>query len=63
MVQTELVATLDAALVAAFVGGFVAVRLGLPTLVGYLVAGVVIGPYTPRGARTSTLPRNLPRSA
>ena len=27
--------------------GFIAVRLRLPALVGYLVAGVVIGPATP----------------
>lgn len=35
------------ALVVAFVGGLLARRLGLPTLVGYLLAGVVIGPFTP----------------
>ena len=31
----------------AFVFGFIANRLGFPPLVGYLVAGVVIGPFTP----------------
>jgi CPA2 family monovalent cation:H+ antiporter-2 len=31
----------------ALVGGLVATRLGLPALVGYLLAGVVIGPFTP----------------
>ncbi len=31
----------------AFVGGLVARRLGMPTLAGYLVAGLVIGPFTP----------------
>jgi CPA2 family monovalent cation:H+ antiporter-2 len=35
------------ALAAAFVGGLIARRLGLPTLVGYLLAGVAIGPFTP----------------
>jgi CPA2 family monovalent cation:H+ antiporter-2 len=35
------------ALVVAFIGGFIAKRLGLPTLVGYLLAGVAIGPFTP----------------
>ena len=35
------------ALVAAFGGGLIARRLGLPTLVGYLVAGIIIGPFTP----------------
>jgi CPA2 family monovalent cation:H+ antiporter-2 len=32
---------------AAFVGGLLARLLKLPTLVGYLLAGVVIGPFTP----------------
>jgi CPA2 family monovalent cation:H+ antiporter-2 len=31
----------------AFLGGFVAVRLRLPPLVGYLLAGIAIGPFTP----------------
>ena len=33
------------ALVAAFVGGMIAKQLRLPVIVGYLVAGIVIGPY------------------
>jgi CPA2 family monovalent cation:H+ antiporter-2 len=36
-----------AAVAAALVGGIVAVRLGLPAIVGYLLAGVAIGPFTP----------------
>ena len=35
------------ALAAAFAGGLLARRVGLPTLVGYLVAGIIIGPFTP----------------
>lgn len=35
------------ALLVAFVGGFVARKLKLPTMVGYLLAGMVIGPFTP----------------
>lgn len=31
----------------AFAGGYLARRLGLPTLVGYLLAGMAIGPFTP----------------
>jgi CPA2 family monovalent cation:H+ antiporter-2 len=31
----------------ALVLGFIAVRLNLPALVGYLVAGIIIGPHTP----------------
>ena len=33
------------ALVAAFIGGMIAKQLRLPVIVGYLVAGIVIGPY------------------
>src|SRR5690349_19499898 len=42
-----LLTTIAAALCIAFVGGLAARRLGLPTIVGYLLAGVVIGPFTP----------------
>ncbi|HEX5718177.1 MAG TPA: YbaL family putative K(+) efflux transporter [Thermoanaerobaculia bacterium] len=42
-----LITTIAAALGLALVLGFVAVRLKLPALVGYLVAGVIIGPATP----------------
>jgi monovalent cation:H+ antiporter-2, CPA2 family len=42
-----LVVTLAAALGLALVLGFVAARLKLPALVGYLLAGIAIGPYTP----------------
>ncbi len=34
-------------LVAAFIGGIVAQRLGLPLILGYIVAGVLVGPNTP----------------
>lgn len=33
-------------LVAALMGGFVAQRLGQPLILGYIVAGVLVGPYT-----------------
>lgn len=42
-----LFATFTMALVTAFIGGYIARRLGLPTMVGYLVAGMAIGPFTP----------------
>jgi CPA2 family monovalent cation:H+ antiporter-2 len=35
------------ALVVAFIGGVIARRIGLPTIVGYLLAGIMIGPFTP----------------
>jgi monovalent cation:H+ antiporter-2, CPA2 family len=44
---TALISTLAIALSAAFVAGFIARRIGLPAIVGYLLAGVVVGPFTP----------------
>lgn len=35
------------ALVVAFIGGVLARRIGLPTIAGYLLAGIAIGPFTP----------------
>src|SRR5438046_10163231 len=35
------------ALLAAFTGGLLARRLKLPSMVGYMLAGVAIGPFTP----------------
>ncbi|HEY7158997.1 MAG TPA: cation:proton antiporter [Gemmataceae bacterium] len=45
--EISLIALLAIGLTLAFLGGFVAVRLRLPVLVGYLLAGVAIGPFTP----------------
>jgi len=45
--HTSLIATIVAGLCLAFVFGAIANRLKLPVLVGYLVAGVVVGPFTP----------------
>ena len=45
--SVNLIHTIAAALGLALALGFVAARLRLPALVGYLLAGVVIGPYTP----------------
>lgn len=47
MHDVTLLINIGVALCVAFVGGFVARQLRLPTIVGYLVAGVVIGPFTP----------------
>jgi CPA2 family monovalent cation:H+ antiporter-2 len=43
----SLIATIVAGLVFAFIGGFVAAKLKLPPLVGYLLAGIAVGPFTP----------------
>jgi len=42
-----LITTIAAALGLALIMGFVTARLKLPALVGYLVAGIIIGPATP----------------
>jgi CPA2 family monovalent cation:H+ antiporter-2 len=42
-----LIATLATGFVLAFVFGFIASKLRLPPLVGYLLAGVFMGPHTP----------------
>jgi len=47
MPETGLILTLAGGLGAALVGGYLTQRLGLSPIVGYLVAGVVVGPYTP----------------
>ena len=43
----DLITTIALGLSAAFVAGFVARRLRLPSIVGYLLAGVALGPFTP----------------
>ena len=45
--ETALIETLAISLAFAFVGGFLAARLRLPPLVGYLLAGIAVGPFTP----------------
>ncbi len=45
--NVALITTLVAALGAALAFGFLAARFKLPVLVGYLAAGIVIGPFTP----------------
>jgi monovalent cation:H+ antiporter-2, CPA2 family len=45
--ETTLIATVVVGLVLACLGGFVASKLKLPPLIGYLLAGVAVGPFTP----------------
>ncbi|MEO8453434.1 MAG: YbaL family putative K(+) efflux transporter [Gemmatimonadota bacterium] len=45
--SASLITTVAAALGLALVLGFVAARLKIPPLVGYLVAGIILGPATP----------------
>src|SRR5687767_4767145 len=42
-----LITTLAVALGLALILGFIVVQLKLPTIVGYLLAGILIGPFTP----------------
>ena len=45
--ETALIATIAAGLGLACLFGLIAVRLRLPALVGYLLAGIAVGPFTP----------------
>jgi CPA2 family monovalent cation:H+ antiporter-2 len=57
--NVTLITTIAAALGLALVMGFVAVRLKLPALVGYLIAGIIIGPATPGFVADVELSRQL----
>jgi CPA2 family monovalent cation:H+ antiporter-2 len=56
---TPLISTLVAGFGLAFVFGLVAHRLRLPPLVGYIVAGILIGPYTPGYVADADLAQEL----
>ena len=45
--ETALIATVAAGFALAFLLGLVAVRFRLPPILGYLLAGVAVGPFTP----------------
>ena len=57
--ETPLIATIVAGLSLAFVFGTIANRLRMPPLVGYLLAGVLVGPYTPGFVADQTLAPEL----
>ena len=57
--ETVLIATIAMSFVLAFGFGFVAARLGLPPLIGYLVAGIAVGPFTPGFVADSTMAGEL----
>jgi len=54
-----LITTLATAFGLALLFGFLAARLKLPVLVGYLFAGIVIGPYTPGFVANGDIAREL----
>jgi len=57
--HSPLISTIVIGLVLAFVLGAIANRLRISPLVGYLLAGVAVGPYTPGFVANQTLARDL----
>ena len=57
--DTPLISTIVAGLVLAFILGAIANRLRMPPLVGYLIAGVLVGPNTPGFVADSELALEL----
>jgi CPA2 family monovalent cation:H+ antiporter-2 len=57
--ETELIGTVAVGLTAAFVFALIAVRLRLPPIIGYLLAGVAVGPFTPGFVADSDLAPQL----
>jgi CPA2 family monovalent cation:H+ antiporter-2 len=45
--ELTLISTIAVSLGYALIGGFVTARIGLSPIVGYLLAGIVVGPFTP----------------
>ena len=59
MANQNLIATIVVGLGFAFVFGALAHRLRIPLLIGYLIAGVIIGPFTPGYVADQALARQL----
>ena len=57
--HTPLIGTIVAGLVVAFIMGSIAHRLKLSPLVGYLVAGILVGPFTPGFVADASLANEL----
>ncbi len=57
--EAALLSTIAIGFVLAFSFGYLADRLRMPPLVGYLVAGIVIGPYTPGFVADASLAAQL----
>ena len=57
--EHALINTIIATIVTAFVFGMVAKKLNLPTIFGYLLAGVAIGPHTPGFVADVSLAKQL----
>lgn len=59
MAEHTLITTLVAGIVLAFLFGMLAQRLRVPPLVGYMFAGILVGPHTPGYVGDITLAREL----
>jgi monovalent cation:H+ antiporter-2, CPA2 family len=59
MHHTPLIATIVAGLVVAFVMGAIAHKLKMSPLVGYLAAGIIVGPFTPGYVADASLANEL----
>ena len=57
--QTPLIATIVGCIVIAFIFGALANKLRLPPLIGYLMAGILVGPYTPGFVADGNLAQEL----
>jgi monovalent cation:H+ antiporter-2, CPA2 family len=57
--ETTLIATVAVSLGYALIGGFIAARLHLSPIVGYLLAGIAVGPFTPGFVADPHLARQL----
>ena len=63
MHDVGLLLTLTLGFTAALILGYLTQWLGLSPIVGYLLAGVVIGPHTPGSVATRSSRSSSPRSA
>ncbi len=57
--DATLITTIVLSLAFGYAGGLAARILGLPTIVGYLIAGIIVGPYTPGYVADQKLTREL----
>jgi CPA2 family monovalent cation:H+ antiporter-2 len=60
MHDPPLIMTVAAAFTAAWLPGLLTQRLGLSPIVGYLIAGIAIGPYTPGFVGDIQIAQQLP---
>ncbi|CAN5200430.1 cation:proton antiporter [soil metagenome] len=57
--ETDLIITITVAFVVASVGGYIASRLRLPPILGFILSGVAIGPFTPGFSANSEIASQL----